>query len=204
MSQQVSNFTKYVPVCNKPWCPSGYLGQFWCRWPRNLQQPTAFPNCFLVLCLFCSSSCKLCWIGCSFLDDGTTHCVELPPCGSGYCCKVTGFFLSKTSDFLSCAVGSSITSVIQIHWIWIRVKNFGPICVRIQGYINFDLKLFFNYKKIMSLEVIFECLWIVNLCLKSYTFSLNLSYTYLSGSGSTMVLNTDPNPQHWFILTFAT
>ena len=24
---------------------------------------------------------------------------------------------------------------IQIHWIWIRIKNFGPIWIRIQGYI---------------------------------------------------------------------
>ena len=37
---------------------------------------------------------------------------------------------------------------IQIHWIWIRVQDFGPIWIRIQGYtINFERKIQNNFSE---------------------------------------------------------
>ena len=130
-------------------------------------------------------------------------------------------------------------SKFQIHWIWIRIQNFCPIWIRIrvlikgwnrirvwiQGYICYkfwrekNLKInfwrktfFFNCKKIMAPEELFSqsSLWKVNLCLKSSTFCLILSYIFLCGSGSVFGIririhkapeygsntNADPDPQH--------
>ena len=44
-------------------------------------------------------------------------------------------------------------------------------------------------------ELFSQLIWVVNLCLKSYTFCLFLSYSYMCGSGSgstTKLLKTDP------------
>ena len=106
---------------------------------------------------------------------------------------------------------------IQIHWIWIRIQDFGPIWIWIQGYtINFGRKnlykkilekkiplktvFFYNYKNKMSPKETFIqlSLWIVNLHFYLH-FILYLNvwivdpYPYSEyGSGSRKLLNTDP------------
>ena len=66
---------------------------------------------------------------------------------------------------------------------------------------------FLNYKKVMSPEEIYSqllvSLWILNLCLKCYTFCLYF-ILYLNvwiriHKASEYGSNTDPDPQHWFI-----
>ena len=86
---------------------------------------------------------------------------------------------------------------IQIHWIWIRIQDFGPIWIRIQGYTNnlkekiynnleknyfiFTKLIFLNYRNKMSHKEICiqSSLWTVNLYLKSYIFCLHFFSSWL-------------------------
>ena len=77
---------------------------------------------------------------------------------------------------------------------------------------NLGKNIFFLCQKIMAPEELFSqsSLWKVNLCLKSSTFCLILSYIFLCGSGSVFGIririhkapeygsntNADPDPQH--------
>ena len=90
---------------------------------------------------------------------------------------------------------------IQIHWIWIRILNFSPLCIDFQGYdINFEKKnSILTVKKKISSKIFFcqLSLWMVNFVLNLTPFACNLSYFACvdpyseCGSRSSKLLKTD-------------
>ena len=98
---------------------------------------------------------------------------------------------------------------------WIQILNFGPIWIRIQGYvINYERKIKNNFRKKCPQKYLFLKVseWRIRAYIITYVFNLtpfakNVSYIYLCGSGSLFVIririhkgpeygsNQDPDPQ---------
>ena len=88
---------------------------------------------------------------------------------------------------------------------WIQILNFGPIWIRIQGYvINYERKIKTIFEKNVRKNTFFLSLWMVNtgihnyICLQSHTFCQKC-ILYLPVWIRIPIRNTDPDPQRPWI-----